>query len=103
MPADELAYYLDTVHWLDAMTTPMERNLEKLVAAVQSLLPKTEAGQPVEEPAEEDVEVARDHSAARPDDEKITDENSHWKVDPSGPGENSAAKGRPGCYNSSRF
>ena len=25
-PADELAYYLDTVHWLDALTPPLERN-----------------------------------------------------------------------------
>ncbi len=41
-PADELAYYLDTVHWLDALTPPFEKNLEKLVGTVQALLPATE-------------------------------------------------------------
>jgi hypothetical protein len=33
-PADELAYYLDTVHWLDAITPPLERNLGQLVTTV---------------------------------------------------------------------
>jgi hypothetical protein len=40
-PADELAY-LDTVHWLDALTPPLETNLEKLVATARALLPTTE-------------------------------------------------------------
>jgi TIR domain-containing protein len=44
-PADELAYYLDTVHWLDALTPPLERNLEKLVATVQALITKEKQDQ----------------------------------------------------------
>ena len=37
-PADELAYYLNTVHWLDALTPPIERGLQQLSTAVQALL-----------------------------------------------------------------
>jgi WD40 repeat protein len=37
-PTDELAYYLDTVHWLDVLTPPLEKNLEVLVTTVQALL-----------------------------------------------------------------
>jgi TIR domain len=45
-PGDELAYYLDTVHWLDALTPPLERRLEQLTAAVRALLAATEPGTP---------------------------------------------------------
>ncbi len=37
-PSDELAYYLDRVHWLDALTEPLEQHLQKLVISVQALL-----------------------------------------------------------------
>lgn len=37
-PVDALAYYLNTVHWLDALTPPLERGLQQLITAIQSLL-----------------------------------------------------------------
>jgi formylglycine-generating enzyme required for sulfatase activity len=67
-PVDELAYYLDTVHWLDALTPPLERNLERLVAAVQALLPTAEPA-PGDGPAIDDRD-ARAQDEARAEDEK---------------------------------
>lgn len=69
-PADELAYYLDTVHWLDALTPPMERNLETLVATVQRLLPATEPVPPIDEPVVDDALAAQAQDEARAEDER---------------------------------
>jgi formylglycine-generating enzyme len=38
MPEGALAYYMPSVHWLDALTPPVEQHLEKLVASVKSLV-----------------------------------------------------------------
>jgi hypothetical protein len=69
-PADELAYYLDTVHWLDALTPPLERNLGKLVATVQALLPTTDPTPEGNERVFNDAEAARAQDAARAEDER---------------------------------
>ena len=37
-PTDELHYYIKSIHWLDAMSPPLERHLEKLTASVQALI-----------------------------------------------------------------
>src|SRR5262249_5064084 len=37
-PGDELAYYLDSVHWLDALTPPLEKNLAQLVTTVRAVI-----------------------------------------------------------------
>jgi hypothetical protein len=37
-PTDALAYYLGPVHWLDALTPPLENHLTQLSAAVRALL-----------------------------------------------------------------
>jgi hypothetical protein len=37
-PTESLAYFMGTVHWLDAMTPPLEAHLEKLVATIKALL-----------------------------------------------------------------
>lgn len=69
-PADELAYYLDTVHWLDALTPPLERNLGRLVATVQALLPTTEPPPPSSEPAIDETQAAKAQDEARAEDER---------------------------------
>ena len=69
-PADELAYYLDTVHWLDALTPPLERNLEKLVVTVQALLPTIDDAIPSSEPAAEESVSAQAQDEARAEDER---------------------------------
>jgi len=38
MPEKSLAYYMGSVHWLDALTPPLEQHLEKLAASVQALV-----------------------------------------------------------------
>ena len=37
-PSRELGYYIKSIHWLDAMTPPMERHLDKLAESVTALL-----------------------------------------------------------------
>jgi hypothetical protein len=37
-PTDELHYYIKSIHWLDAMSPPLERHLEKLTASVLALI-----------------------------------------------------------------
>jgi hypothetical protein len=42
-PNDDLTYFLSTPHWLDALTPPVEKHLQRLVAAVEALLGKADA------------------------------------------------------------
>jgi hypothetical protein len=37
-PTDAMRYYVKSLHWLDAMTPPIERHLEKITASVQTFL-----------------------------------------------------------------
>ncbi len=37
-PTDAMRYYVKSLHWLDAMTPPLERHLEKLAESIQALL-----------------------------------------------------------------
>lgn len=38
LPTGDLKYYIQSVHWLDAMTPPIESRLDELVALVQRIL-----------------------------------------------------------------
>lgn len=38
VPNDDLKYFLSTPHWLDALTPPLERHLERLTAALRTLV-----------------------------------------------------------------
>jgi Skp family chaperone for outer membrane proteins len=38
LPNDDLEYYLSTPHWLDALTLPLERHLDRLTSSVKALL-----------------------------------------------------------------
>jgi len=38
MPERSLRYYMGSVHWLDALTPPLEQHLEKLAASVIGLV-----------------------------------------------------------------
>jgi hypothetical protein len=37
-PTESLAYYMESVHWLDALTPPLESHLQRLAVSVQALL-----------------------------------------------------------------
>jgi TIR domain len=37
-PTESLAYYMESVHWLDALTPPLESHLQRLAESVQALL-----------------------------------------------------------------
>ena len=49
-PGKSLDYFIGSVHWLDAMTPPMEKHLDALAATVQRLLPAGEKRIPVPSP-----------------------------------------------------
>src|SRR5438093_3419360 len=38
LPNDDLEYYLSTPHWLDALTPPLERHLDRLERSIKTLL-----------------------------------------------------------------
>jgi hypothetical protein len=42
-PSDELSFFVNSVHWIDALTPPLEEHLRQLVGAVQSILPAAES------------------------------------------------------------
>jgi hypothetical protein len=41
-PEKSLRYYMDSVHWLDALIPPIEEHLDRLTLAIQALLDATE-------------------------------------------------------------
>ena len=43
MPGKSLDYFIGSVHWLDALTRPLEQHLERLVQNVQTLLSRDAA------------------------------------------------------------
>jgi TIR domain len=48
-PTESLAYYMESVHWLDALTPPLESHLQRLAESVQALLvvgPQEDAARP---------------------------------------------------------
>ncbi len=46
-PGKRLDYFIGSIHWLDAMTPPLDRHLDALVETVQKLLPQRGGAQPV--------------------------------------------------------
>ena len=43
LPAKSLDYFISSVHWLDAITPPLESHLESLATTIRTLLPEEEA------------------------------------------------------------
>jgi len=58
LPSEELGFYIDSLHWLDAMNPPLERDLKNLANSVGSFLSAGDVDQP---PASEtvDTEIAK--------------------------------------------
>jgi hypothetical protein len=47
IPTKSLAYFMGGVHWLDALTPPLETHIDKLTATVRALLAAQPGGAPV--------------------------------------------------------
>jgi hypothetical protein len=65
VPEKSLAYYMGPVHWLDALTRPLEQHLRKLVVSVRSLAPPKQSSaakpathEPIPEAKVEEIGVA---------------------------------------------
>ena len=50
-PSGSLEYYLESRHWLDAITPPLEQHLDRLAQGIRSLLPTLAASPPAHKPA----------------------------------------------------
>lgn len=46
-PSDQMRYYIKSIHWLDALTPPLERHLEHLADSAQALLSVGEREEPL--------------------------------------------------------
>jgi formylglycine-generating enzyme required for sulfatase activity len=57
VPERSLRYYMDSVHWLDALTPPLEQHLEKLAASVQALVRRATDGDVDKDRTLRDAEV----------------------------------------------
>lgn len=54
---DDLLYYIGSVHWLDALTPPLQAHVERLVSVVEGFLAPGETARPSEEPEREAAEA----------------------------------------------
>jgi formylglycine-generating enzyme required for sulfatase activity len=73
LPENTLRYYMGSVHWLDALTAPIEQHLEKLVVSVVALV-----GAPI---STEESRIERDavaKEAAEAEQQQVGDERL-WK------------------------
>lgn len=67
LPAKSLDYFIGSVHWLDALTPPLEAHLQRLAANIQTLLSRSGAhGEPQPVPAAAPAAPRRSESAIRP-------------------------------------
>ena len=69
-PTGAMAYFLGTEHWLDALTPPMERHIERLSRSVSSLLSTERTIEPV---------VAGPGSGGPPDDIPPPPRSAWWQ------------------------
>jgi hypothetical protein len=58
VPSDDFAYFLGTPHWLDALTPPLERHIQTLIASTQTLLGVAPEAPTVTEAREADMKAA---------------------------------------------
>jgi hypothetical protein len=61
-PTDAMRYYIKSLHWLDAMTPPLERHLGKLADSVDALLSIGEGEQPRTAPPPVEVPLQKRRS-----------------------------------------
>ena len=59
VPSDDLEYFLSATHWLDALTPPLERHLDKLEATLSQFLGKGES-RSVDKPPVQDADPGDD-------------------------------------------
>jgi hypothetical protein len=66
-PESALAYYMGPVHWLDALSPPLENHLQSLITSVAALLQKSKSAEPrdgVEQMAKPQPAANIGHSAS---------------------------------------
>jgi hypothetical protein len=49
-PGKSLDYFIGSIHWLDAMTPPLEKHLDELVETIRKLLPRQPGPRPTPSP-----------------------------------------------------
>jgi hypothetical protein len=64
-PEKSLRYYMGSVHWLDALTPPLEQHLQKLAASVGALVGIATSRDEVQRPGVEERRAAEEAGARR--------------------------------------
>ena len=64
-PSQDMGFYIRSLHWLDALTPPLERHLEKLAQTVDLLLTTTQG----EQQESTTREASADRETVRPEDQ----------------------------------
>ena len=68
-PTKSMEYFLGAIHWLDALTPPLERHLQHLATTIKAMLAAKDA-QPGEAADEQPARTAPSSKPARPHDER---------------------------------
>jgi hypothetical protein len=63
LPGRALEYFISDVHWLDALTPPLEAHLRNLAGTIKVVLARTEPGAPATLPREERPSASGGHRA----------------------------------------
>jgi len=61
LPAKALEYFIGNVHWLDALTPPLEAHLKNLAGTIEILLARSEPGAPTKPVEEEEPPTGGGH------------------------------------------
>jgi tetratricopeptide (TPR) repeat protein len=69
-PQQSLAYYLGPVHWLDALTPPLDQHLQKLSTSVKAFVQADKPSDDKEPPALQKTEARQESEAKRRADEE---------------------------------
>jgi hypothetical protein len=74
IPEKSLAYYLGPVHWLDALTPPLEQHLQKLAESLKALVQVKTVADDERDYRKEEEEIRRDEAKRRVDGASVASE-----------------------------
>jgi hypothetical protein len=78
IPEKSLAYYMGPVHWLDALTPPVEQHLQKLLVSIKALV-QADIAKPTNEAAATGNFIGRNAEGLGLQDDKVTEQGSETR------------------------
>jgi hypothetical protein len=93
VPSEELEYFIGSVHWLDAITRPIETHLESLARKIRALLSEQVAADPTPEPVRQAPPTEPSSLDPRPSEPSITAPPPQALPEPTGDDESQTIDG----------